>query len=1190
MLRHFLAVLLLAVSSVAHAAAPPVAEKKPFDVVSPHGTRSDPYYWLRDDTRSRPEVLDYLKAENAYFEEMTAPYRALTETISKELIGRLKEDDSTVPYKDKDYLYSTRYEPGKQYPIQVRRPVGPGEEQILVDGNREAEGKEYYSLSGGGISPRQDLLAFTEDTSGRRQFTLRFREIATGRDLPERITGVRPGVVWAGDNRTVYYVENDPVTLLSTRVRKHILGTDPKLDPIVYEEKDTSFYLGISKTGDERFILIILESTVASEVHYIAADDPAGTLHILAPRETGVLYFPDHVGERWVIQTDWKAPNFRLMTVADADVRGGKARWRELVPHDPEVFIQSFELFQGYLAVSERSGGLLRLRYAPWSALDRWTYVRSDEPAFTQGFSVNAEQDTPKLRYIYSSLVSPDSVYELDMRTGERTLLKRQPVPGYDPSGYTSERVWAPARDGARVPVSLVYRKDLPKNGTAALYQYGYGAYGSTEDPGFDSTIVSLLDRGFIYAIAHVRGGQELGRAWYDDGRLLKKKNTFTDFIDVTDFLVREKYAAPDKVFASGGSAGGLLMGAVANMAGEKYRGIVAHVPYVDAVTTMLDESIPLVTNEFEEWGNPKNKEYYDYMLSYSPYDNVRAQPYPALLVTAGLHDSQVQYYEPAKWVARLRALKTDQNPLLFKINMAAGHGGRSGRFESLKETAEEYAFILHQLGIEEPTLRIVNARLIDGTGAPARSGSLRIAGDRIAAVGDVEPLAGEPVLDAKGLVLAPGFIDTHSHAISDLARIPEALGAVSQGITTIIGGQDGGSEVPLSESFERLEGAPPAVNVASYTGHGTLREKVMGEDFRRAATASEIAGMSRLLESDLEAGSLGLSTGLEYDPGIYSTYSELLDLARVAARHGGRYISHIRSEDRKFWEAINEILAIGRDANLPVQISHIKLAMRSLWNEAPRLLALLEAARAHGIDVTADIYPYLYWHSTLTVLFPERDFENLETARQVLAEIAPADGLLLGRYRPHPAYAGRTLADIAKERGEAPETTLLALIRDAEAMRRQGEEEVESVIGTSMTEGDLERLLAWPHTNLCTDGELDGRHPRGFGAFPRVLGLYVRERGVLPLEEAVRKMTSLAADHTGIADRGRLVPGAYADLVLFDPATVIDRATTSDPHGLATGIERVWVNGQTVFANGAPRDLKPGRVLRRERKPAAFR
>ena len=695
--------LLLAAAPLAafQAPAPPVAAAKPHDVVSPNGTRNDPYYWLRDDTRSKPEVLDYLKAESAYFEAMSAPYRELTETLTKEMIGRLKEDDSTVPFKDRDYLYATRFEPGKQQPIYVRRPLTSDKEQILVDANREAGSSEFYRIGGRSVSPGQDLLAFTEDTQGRRQYTLRFREIATGRDLPDRISGLQPRMVWAGDNRTVYYIENDPVTLLSTRIRRHVLGTDPKSDPVVYEEKDTSFYLGLGQTGDRRFLLIVLNSTVASEVRFLAADDPSGTWRILAPRETGVLYGADHAGGRWVIRTDWKAPNYRMMTIADGDVdESGKARWQELVSHDPKVFLQGFVAFAGYLALNERSDGLLRLRYAPWADLKRWADVRADDPASTQFFDVNVERDTPRLRYAYTSLSTPDSVYEIDMKTGERTLLKRQPVPGYDPAGYVTERVWATARDGVRVPVSLLYRKGFQRNGTAPLYQTGYGSYGGSSDPGFDQTIVSLLDRGFIYALAHIRGGQELGRAWYDDGHLLKKKNTFYDFIDVTDFLVREKYAAPDKVFAMGGSAGGLLMGAVANMAGEKYRGIVAHVPFVDVVTTMLDESIPLVTNELDEWGNPKQKEYYDYMLSYSPYDNVRAQPYPAMLVTTGLHDSQVQYYEPAKWVARLRALKTDHNPLLLKINMSAGHSGRSGRFEAMKETAEEYAFMLHQLGI----------------------------------------------------------------------------------------------------------------------------------------------------------------------------------------------------------------------------------------------------------------------------------------------------------------------------------------------------------------------------------------------------------------------------------------------------------------------------------------------------------
>ena len=694
---------------------PPLAEKKPHDVVSPHGTRSDPYYWLRDDTRSKPEVLDYLKAENAYFEAMTAPYRDLTETLSKEMVGRMKQDDSTVPARKRDYLYYTRFETGEQYPIHARRSArsqgepgagavqsaeggqGTAGEQILVDGNREAEGKEYYSGGGVAVSPKQDLLAFTEDTGGRYQYTLRLRDIATGRDLPERITGLRPGIAWAGDNRTVYYVENDPVTLLSTRVKKHVLGTDPQADPVVYEEKDTTFYLGVRKSRDERYVLIGLDSTETSEWRAIDADNPAAPMQVVAPRERGVLYDADHLPGRWVIKTNWQAPNFRLMSVADAQI-GDKGKWRELVPHDPNIFIEEVVLFRDYLAINERSDGLLRIRVAPWAALDRSTFIRSDEPAYTQEFSQNFEPDAGALRYVYSSLTTPDTVYEVDLRTGERTLLKQKPVPGYDPAAYATERVWAPARDGARVPVSIVYRKGFQKDGSAPLYQYAYGSYGASIDPDFDLTVISLLDRGFVYAIAHIRGGQELGRAWYDDGRLLKKKNGFNDFVDVTDFLVREKYAAPDKVAATGTSAGGLLMGAVSNLAPEKYRTIVVGVPFVDVVTVMLDESIPLVSTEWDEWGNPQQKEYYDYMLSYSPYDNVEAKNYPAMLVTTGLNDSQVQYFEPAKWVAKLRATKTDRNPLLFKINMSAGHGGRSGRFEGLKETAEEYAFILSRL------------------------------------------------------------------------------------------------------------------------------------------------------------------------------------------------------------------------------------------------------------------------------------------------------------------------------------------------------------------------------------------------------------------------------------------------------------------------------------------------------------
>lgn len=480
----------------------------------------------------------------------------------------------------------------------------------------------------------------------------------------------------------------------------------------------------------------------------------------------------------------------------------------------------------------------------------------------------------------------------------------------------------------------------------------------------------------------------------------------------------------------------------------------------------------------------------------------------------------------------------------------------------------------------------LTHALLFDGSGSPGRLGALRLEGERIAAIAyepeTLAPRPGERILDAHGLALAPGFIDTHSHGDGGIFALPEALGAVSQGITTVIGGQDGDSEWPLAEFFRELETRGMAVNVASYAGHGTLRQQVLGDDFRRPATADEVARMGRLLRQEMDAGALGLSTGLEYDPGIYSTTSELVELARVAAASGGRYTSHVRSEDRDFWAAIDEVLTIGREAELPVQISHVKLAMRALWGEAPRLLALLDAARQSGIDVTADIYPYLFWHSNLTVLFPQRDFENLEAAEFALREVAPPEGLIVARFLPVPAYAGKTLAAIAAERGEAPARTLMELVRMAEKLRAETGAGADNIIATSMVEGDLERLLAWPQTNLCTDGQLDGKHPRGFGSYPRVLGRYVRERHVLDLATAIRKATALAADHIGLTDRGRLVPGAYADLVLFDPATIADRATTDDPHALADGLERVWVNGAVVFEAGKSTGERPGKVLRR--------
>jgi N-acyl-D-amino-acid deacylase len=479
-------------------------------------------------------------------------------------------------------------------------------------------------------------------------------------------------------------------------------------------------------------------------------------------------------------------------------------------------------------------------------------------------------------------------------------------------------------------------------------------------------------------------------------------------------------------------------------------------------------------------------------------------------------------------------------------------------------------------------TTLIANAVVVDGTGAPRRAAAVRLRGGRVVEVGALSAAPGETVIDARGLVLAPGFIDTHSHGDGGIFDHPDALGAVSQGISTIVVGQDGGFQWPLAEFFARLERSPAAVNVASYAGHGRLRRKVMGDDFRRPARPDELARMRELLEEELRAGALGLSTGLEYDPGIYSAPAEVVDLAKVAARAGGRYISHVRSEDRHFWAAIDEIIDVGREAKIPVQVSHLKLAMRSLWGQTDRLLRTFEQARASGVDVTADIYPYLYWQSTLTVLFPERDFDDRATAELVLREIATPPDLLLGTFAPEPSYAGKTLEEIARRRGTDAPATLMALIREALDYEKRTGQDAESVIGTSMSEPDLERLLAWPHANICTDGELAGRHPRGFGTYPRVLGRYVRERKVMSLEEAVRKMTSLAAANVGLRDRGTLTAGAFADLVLFDPATVADRATTEKPQEVSAGVKTVWVNGAVVFEAGAATAARPGRVLGR--------
>ncbi|WP_057916675.1 S9 family peptidase [Lysobacter antibioticus] len=687
---------------------PPDAAKKPHEVKAPHGAqRSDEYYWLRDDKRKNPEMLAYLKAENAYVDAAMAPLKPLEDTLYNEIVGRIKQDDSSVPYRERGYWYYTRFETGQDYPIQARRKGGmDGAEEILLDVNAMAKDKQYFNVGDFEVSQDNRILAWADDAVGRRQYKIRFKNLDTGEIYPDVIDDVSPNLVWADDNKTLFYVENDPETLLTVRVKKHVLGTPASADVLVYEEKDDSFYMGIGRSRDDAYICISLHSTVSSEARCAPAADPKEFV-VLAPRERDVEYDVDHLDGRWVIRTnapgaDGKpAPNFRLVTAAD-DARSRK-EWKDWVAHRDDVFIEGFELFDGFTAIAERSNALERLRLIGKDGKEE--FVKADEPAFSMGLSTNSEHDTPWLRYTYTSMTTPATTYELNTQTGERKLLKQQPVIGYDPDQYVTERFWATARDGVKVPVSLVYKKGFEKNGKAALLQYAYGSYGSSTDPGFNSTVVSLLDRGMVYAIAHIRGGQELGRKWYDDGKLFNKKNTFTDFIDVSAELVKAGYAAPDRVAAYGGSAGGLLMGAIANMAPQQYRVILSQVPFVDVVTTMLDPSIPLTTNEYDEWGNPEKKDYYDYMLSYSPYDNLKAQAYPAMFVGTGLWDSQVQYWEPAKYVARLRDLqladKSDgKPPLLFRTNMEAGHGGKSGRFRRFREQSEMYAFMLDQLQV----------------------------------------------------------------------------------------------------------------------------------------------------------------------------------------------------------------------------------------------------------------------------------------------------------------------------------------------------------------------------------------------------------------------------------------------------------------------------------------------------------
>ncbi|HUQ09861.1 MAG TPA: S9 family peptidase [Steroidobacteraceae bacterium] len=699
-----------AVSHPAPVPQPPVAAKKPHQVSSPNGSREDEYYWLRDDKRESPEMLAYVKAENAYADAMMAHTEALEEKVYQEIIGRLQQDDSSVPYLMNGYWYYRRFETGKEYPIYARRKASEGAaEEILLNVNELARNQDFFEVGDIAISPNSQLMAWAEDTVGRRQYVVKVMDLTNHTAYPIDMSNVENNIVWAGDNKTFFYIEKDPETLLGFRVRSHDIDSanhkDVSKDPVVWTQDDESFYTQLYRTKDENYIVIHTQSTVSTEVWYADAHAKKPEFKLFLARERDHEYQVEHANGQWIVRTNWQAKNFRIVSVAKG-AEGDRTKWRDVVAHRDDAFVDAYDVSKRFLTIEEHSGGLRKLRIRPWTAgsqADHDVFVTADEPSYTMALDTNREFDSEKLRYTYTSMVTPRTTYDYEFDTGKRELLKREPVlGGYDPSNYQTEFGWATARDGTRVPVSIVYRKTTPRNGTAPLLQIGYGSYGSTYDPEFSYLYPSLLDRGFVIAIAHIRGGQEMGRAWYENGKLLNKVNTFTDFIDVTRWLAANKYSDARRAFALGRSAGGLLMGAIANLAPQDYRGIVAGVPFVDVVTTMLDESIPLTTNEFDEWGNPKQKPYYDYMLSYSPYDNLGSHDYPAMFVHSGLWDSQVQYFEPTKYVARLRARRTGDSLIVLRTNMEAGHGGKSGRYEHYREYAEQYAFILDQAGLTQ--------------------------------------------------------------------------------------------------------------------------------------------------------------------------------------------------------------------------------------------------------------------------------------------------------------------------------------------------------------------------------------------------------------------------------------------------------------------------------------------------------
>jgi oligopeptidase B len=699
-------IVLIFMISCKNQTAPPVAEKIPHELFN---QRTDDYYWMRltdeQKTAQVPDeqtskVLSYLIAENAYKSAVMKHTEKLQKTVYNEITGRIKKDDESVPYLDNGYYYYSKYTEGQEYPIYYRRKVSlDAPDEVLLDVNKLAEGKDFCSVADFSVSRDNNLMAYTVDTISRRRYTIYFKDLRTGSLLPDKIDNVSGDVVWAADNLTLFYTGKDLETLRADKILRHKLGADTQKDDTVYFEADETFSVGLGETKSRKYIIIESDQTLSSEVRLITADDPYGKILLFEPRKVNLEYHVDHLGTDFYIRTNAdSASNFKLMKTPEGET--SIDNWRDFIPHRSDVLLEDFELFDNYLVTRERIKGLSNLRILD---LTNHTdhYIDFGEEVYTAGINVNPNSNTEILRYSYSSLTTPNSVIDYNMRTRDKTLMKEEEVlGGFDKKNYEAKRLWAKAEDGTMVPISIVYRKGFNQDGNAPLLLYGYGAYGISLNPGFNMAILSLLDRGFVYGLAHVRGGSDLGRYWYEDGKLLKKKNTFTDFNDCAQFLVDEKYTSREKLFAMGGSAGGLLMGAILNMRPDLYKGVIAAVPFVDIVTTMLDETIPLTTFEWDEWGDPRKKVYYDYMLSYSPYDQVKAMEYPNILVTTGFWDSQVQYWEPAKWVAKLRDMKTDKNTLVMDCNMEVGHGGASGRFERYRVTALEYSFILDLAGI----------------------------------------------------------------------------------------------------------------------------------------------------------------------------------------------------------------------------------------------------------------------------------------------------------------------------------------------------------------------------------------------------------------------------------------------------------------------------------------------------------